>query len=393
MRVHPLGMGLPLECSCCFLRVLLGQTVSGGRLSGGAAAGNCAGPGPLLVLLHSVSHGQSPAVRGFPALPGCGQRRGAQAGVGAIGEAAAHLEVELASLPSFPMELSCSGRCQQQVGEVPDSVLVHTCAHWCSCGPPISSAEMRPCTLCNGVVALRRGAERCSGSIYPFASFSRNSPGLYVPSEPSLLVEAVLSVVATVPERLSPTRHRNGVGMGPGEGSTMAQMKNCSESCSELFPGPSRQDGVTTVGIFRGQLPAMQEKESSRQAGELSDASPVLHPCPAFYFLGLLALRSFHILCASLPVAASKDFIFPLTFFMASLITAQQLRGGVGGSTLCNAAGVVGVWGIGFFGEVFVTSEGKPTVPPAARVIAVIHLGALPARRWSSVLSAVLQGN
>lgn len=156
-----------------------------------------------------------------------------------------------------------------------------------------------------------------------------------------------MSVVATVPERLSPSRHRNGAGMGPGEGNTMAQMKNCSESCSELFPGPSRQDGVTTVDIFRGQLPPMQEKESSRQAGGLSDASPVLHPCSAFYFLELLALRSFHILCASLPVAASKDLIFPLAFSMASLITAQQLSGGVGGSTLCNAAwcsGRLGDW-------------------------------------------------
>lgn len=91
--------------------------------------------------------------------------------------------------------------------------------------------------------------------------------------------------MAVVPERLSPARHGRRAGTDPGEGSTAVQMKNGTESCSELFPGPSRQDGVTTVGIFRGQLPATQEGESSSQAGELSDADPVPHPCPAFYFL------------------------------------------------------------------------------------------------------------
>lgn len=122
MQVRPLGMGLPLECSCCFLPVLLwlntfASELSGERLSGGAAAGSSAGLGPLLVSLHSVSHGQSPTVGRFPALPGCGQRRGVQAGMGAVEEAAVHLEVELAPLPSFPMELSCSGQCQQQLGK------------------------------------------------------------------------------------------------------------------------------------------------------------------------------------------------------------------------------------------------------------------------------------
>lgn len=91
--------------------------------------------------------------------------------------------------------------------------------------------------------------------------------------------------MATDPERLSPARHRRGAGTDPGEGSTAVQMKNGTESCSEQFPGPSRQDGVTTVGIFRGQLPATQEGESCSQAGELSDADPVPCPCPAFYFL------------------------------------------------------------------------------------------------------------
>lgn len=33
-------------------------------------------------------------------------------------------------------------------------------------------------------------------------------------------------VMAMVPERLSPTRHRNGSGTSPCEGNTMAQMKN-----------------------------------------------------------------------------------------------------------------------------------------------------------------------
>lgn len=91
--------------------------------------------------------------------------------------------------------------------------------------------------------------------------------------------------MAIAPERLSPARHRRGAGRDRGEGSTAVQMKNGTESCSELFPGPSRQDGVTTAGIFRGQLPATQEGESSSQAGELSDDDPVPHPCPAFYFL------------------------------------------------------------------------------------------------------------
>lgn len=39
---------------------------------GDTAAGSSAGLGPLVVLLHNVSHGQSPAAGGFPALPGCG---------------------------------------------------------------------------------------------------------------------------------------------------------------------------------------------------------------------------------------------------------------------------------------------------------------------------------
>lgn len=66
---------------------------------------------------------------------------------------------------------------------------------------------------------------------------------------------------------------------------------------------------MTTVGIFRGQLPATQEKESSSQAGEPSDAPPCPTSLPSILFPpgpGLLVLRSFHVLRASLPVAALK---------------------------------------------------------------------------------------
>lgn len=81
-----------------------------------------------------------------------------------------------------------------------------------------------------------------------------------------------------------------------------------------------------------------------------------------------------------------------------SLIMAPQLEGGAGGSALhfpddCITTWCGGRFGDCFFGEVFVTREGKPAVSPAAGVITVIHLGALPTRRWSCISSEVLQGN
>lgn len=66
-----------IPCGHCLAKRFC-LVVSGGRPSGGAAAGSPAGLGPLLVLLHSVSRGQSLAACGFPALPDRGQGKGGQ---------------------------------------------------------------------------------------------------------------------------------------------------------------------------------------------------------------------------------------------------------------------------------------------------------------------------
>lgn len=67
-----------VPCGCCLAKYFW-LVLSGGRLSGGAAAGSSAGLGPLLVPLHCVSRGQSLAAGGFPALLGCRQGRGVTA--------------------------------------------------------------------------------------------------------------------------------------------------------------------------------------------------------------------------------------------------------------------------------------------------------------------------
>lgn len=158
----------------------------------------------------SVSRGQSPAACGFPALPvgrqgECLQLSGAAEGLhfpwtGLVfqpavdlppawglrkeGPGAPHHGPHACTLPGLchvcPAEHSAGVVLPQApvVGDVwfkvyfadGDGALLLTLGAYAAVGN--NGAETRPCTLCNGPAVLHKGAETCSGNIYPFARFS-----------------------------------------------------------------------------------------------------------------------------------------------------------------------------------------------------------------------------
>jgi len=151
----------------------------------------------------------------------------------AAGEAAVHLRGGAdPSLPSFPVELAGVGSHgvvllglarAQLAREVPGSrcscVLVQLRASHQRRGNKTMRLVQWSCGTCSR-------AERCSGNSYAFAGFSnasRNFPRAAYSQRAPL---AGCRVMAVVPERLSPTRHRNAAGLSPGKGSMTAWVKN-----------------------------------------------------------------------------------------------------------------------------------------------------------------------